>query len=156
MKLADLLFAYRGRIGRAQYWLVVAISIAFFVLVIGAAMTTGSESVVFAAGLAAYAPIVAVAIGAGIRRLNDRNKNPYWLAVFYGLPAVLPFAAALFAGDDGDPENLPLAASMLMYVSFGVTIWALVELGCIRGTIGPNPYGPDPLAPRPAPKPAQH
>jgi uncharacterized membrane protein YhaH (DUF805 family) len=30
-------------------------------------------------------------------------------------------------------------------VSFAITIWAIVELGFLRGTIGPNRYGPDPL-----------
>ena len=32
-------------------------------------------------------------------------------------------------------------------VSFAHRLWALVELGCLRGTIGRNQYGPDPLAP---------
>ncbi len=26
-----------------------------------------------------------------------------------------------------------------------LAIWALVWLGCLRGTVGPNQYGPDPL-----------
>jgi uncharacterized membrane protein YhaH (DUF805 family) len=26
-----------------------------------------------------------------------------------------------------------------------IAIWAFVELGCLRGTVGPNRYGPDPL-----------
>jgi len=38
-----------------------------------------------------------------------------------------------------------------MYVSFAINIWALVELGCLRGTIGANQYGSDPRAPQPAP-----
>jgi uncharacterized membrane protein YhaH (DUF805 family) len=29
--------------------------------------------------------------------------------------------------------------------SFAISIWAIVELGCLRGTDGPNTYGPDPL-----------
>jgi uncharacterized membrane protein YhaH (DUF805 family) len=24
-------------------------------------------------------------------------------------------------------------------------IWALIWFGCLRGTVGPNQYGPDPL-----------
>jgi uncharacterized membrane protein YhaH (DUF805 family) len=36
---------------------------------------------------------------------------------------------------------------LLHLVSFAITIWAFVELGCLRGTIGPNRYGPDPLPP---------
>jgi uncharacterized membrane protein YhaH (DUF805 family) len=30
-------------------------------------------------------------------------------------------------------------------VSLIISIWALVELGFLRGTPGPNQYGPDPL-----------
>jgi uncharacterized membrane protein YhaH (DUF805 family) len=30
--------------------------------------------------------------------------------------------------------------------SLAISIWAFVELGCLRGTAGPNKYGPDPLA----------
>jgi len=41
--------------------------------------------------------------------------------------------------------------AILMVVSFAINIWALVELGCLRGTIGGNQYGGDPLAPQPAP-----
>jgi uncharacterized membrane protein YhaH (DUF805 family) len=28
----------------------------------------------------------------------------------------------------------------------GVAIWFLVEFGCLRGTIGANRYGPDPVS----------
>jgi uncharacterized membrane protein YhaH (DUF805 family) len=30
--------------------------------------------------------------------------------------------------------------------SVAISIWALVELGCLRGTAGTNQYGPVPLA----------
>jgi uncharacterized membrane protein YhaH (DUF805 family) len=36
---------------------------------------------------------------------------------------------------------------VLHLVSFAITVWAFVELGCLRGTVGPNRYGPDPLEP---------
>jgi uncharacterized membrane protein YhaH (DUF805 family) len=26
-----------------------------------------------------------------------------------------------------------------------IWLWAVLELGCLRGTEGPNAYGPDPL-----------
>jgi len=35
---------------------------------------------------------------------------------------------------------------ILHVVSFAITVWAFVELGCLRGTLGPNQYGPDPLS----------
>jgi hypothetical protein len=32
-----------------------------------------------------------------------------------------------------------------------VAFWFFIELGCLRGTIGSNPHGPDPLSGRPRP-----
>jgi uncharacterized membrane protein YhaH (DUF805 family) len=33
------------------------------------------------------------------------------------------------------------------FVAFALYIWGFVEMGCLRGTVGPNRFGPDPLAP---------
>jgi uncharacterized membrane protein YhaH (DUF805 family) len=43
-------------------------------------------------------------------------------------------------------------STVLTYAGFAINIWALVELGCLRGTIGHNRYGADPVAPQPAPQ----
>jgi uncharacterized membrane protein YhaH (DUF805 family) len=34
---------------------------------------------------------------------------------------------------------------VLNYAVFGIGLWILLELGCLKGTEGPNRYGPDPL-----------
>jgi uncharacterized membrane protein YhaH (DUF805 family) len=47
-------------------------------------------------------------------------------------------AAANHTGDVGFVPHL---------ASFAITVWAFVELGCLRGTVGPNRFGPDPLMP---------
>lgn len=36
--------------------------------------------------------------------------------------------------------------TLIVLIPFIGAIWALVELGFLRGTEGPNQYGPDPLA----------
>jgi uncharacterized membrane protein YhaH (DUF805 family) len=36
--------------------------------------------------------------------------------------------------------------SLIVLVPFIGAVWILVELGCLPGTVGPNRYGPDPLA----------
>ena len=35
---------------------------------------------------------------------------------------------------------------ILNLLSLAVGIWALIELGILKGTTGPNQHGPDPLA----------
>ena len=44
-------------------------------------------------------------------------------------------------------EDSIVIASILGLAAFAIGVWAFVELGCLRGTIGANQYGPDPLAP---------
>ena len=34
---------------------------------------------------------------------------------------------------------------VLLLASAALSIWAMVEFGFLRGTAGPNHYGPDPL-----------
>jgi uncharacterized membrane protein YhaH (DUF805 family) len=75
-------------------------------------------------------PIMLIAVG--IKRLHDRGKSGWWLVLFYLVPGPLKSI--------GEPRGF-LAA-----VSFGISLWALVELGFRRGTLGPNQYGPDPLS----------
>jgi len=60
--------------------------------------------------------------------------------VFYLVPAIL----------DGIGRGIDLAGIGLVFslASLAVSIWAFVELGCLRGTVGTNQYGPDPLAGR--------
>ena len=36
---------------------------------------------------------------------------------------------------------------LLNLLSLAIGVWALVELGILRGTPGPNSHGPDPLGP---------
>ena len=55
----------------------------------------------------------------------------------------LPLVAAVL---DGGTET-SIGLLLLSWSSLVISIWALVELGCLRGTIGQNKYGPDPLAP---------
>jgi uncharacterized membrane protein YhaH (DUF805 family) len=151
MNLIDLLLGYRGRIGRGQFWLAVLVYMIVFAIAIGlATFVTGSLSAVIGAAMIAYIPILVSSILVGIKRLHDRNKSPWWLLVFYGIPLALPSTASLFVGIGGDGDDVPAGAVTLQYVSLAVSLWGLIELGAIRGTIGANPHGPDPVAPKPA------
>jgi len=38
-----------------------------------------------------------------------------------------------------------IGGSVLYVLGLAVLVWAIVELGCLRGTLGPNRFGPDPL-----------
>jgi hypothetical protein len=48
-------------------------------------------------------------------------------------------------GSIANTSEQSLAGFVLGLASFVISIWALVELGSLRGAVGPNRYGPDPL-----------
>jgi uncharacterized membrane protein YhaH (DUF805 family) len=137
MNWSDLLFSFRGRVNRAKYWLVAILFTAIFSVVAGAifvySQTVPAFIVIGILFLVAF--YISMAISA--KRLHDRDKSGWWLLVFYGIPAVLNGIGELIGG----------AALYVFYIAaMAIYIWAFVELGCLRGTVGPNRYGPDPLA----------
>ena len=150
MSLTTLLFGFAGRINRAKYWLAsliyVVASIAFTiiaVMLIGGADLSNLLSIagaglsVWALGLVFLAGIVWSSLAVIVKRLHDRDKSGWWVLVFWFGPSCL----------GGLQATAPpgATATALGLASIAVTIWAFVELGCLRGTAGPNRYGPDPL-----------
>jgi uncharacterized membrane protein YhaH (DUF805 family) len=77
------------------------------------------------------------ALAIGIKRLHDRDRSGWWILLFYFGPSVL--AAAQASTDAG------FASLILGLGTFVISVWCLVELGFLRGTRGPNRFGPDPL-----------
>jgi uncharacterized membrane protein YhaH (DUF805 family)/TM2 domain-containing membrane protein YozV len=132
------------------------------------------------AGLALSLGLSVPLVLAGLRRLQDRNKSPHWGWLFFLAPLVLCIAAMmqtglvhplvflltvpfdvlrdvaylLEAGGTADrvsayfTQRAPYLA--LGGAAMAISVWALIELGCLRGTVGPNRFGPDPLERKPA------
>lgn len=150
MDWTTLLFSFNGRINRGKYWLAVLIYfLVWTVFVIGAISWVGGfdSDRLFSfvgTGLLLWAIALAMVIlctwsgiATGIKRLHDRNKSGWWILVFWLGPSVLSGASTTSS-----------ASSMFVFniAGFALTVWAFVELGCLRGTQGPNEYGPDPLS----------
>lgn len=74
----------------------------------------------------------------GCKRLHDRNKGAVWLVLFWLAPSVL-YAIGQSIGANG-------AGAFVALVGAGIAIWGLVEIGFLKGTDGPNDFGPDPLS----------
>jgi uncharacterized membrane protein YhaH (DUF805 family) len=155
MNFAHVLFGFSGRINRAKYWLaalfwflvaIAAFGVVIFLIGVGAsdfsADDIGGVIAAFGLGILVIA-IVLIAMlisyfAVGIKRLHDRNKSGWWILLFYAGPLVLNVI--------GGSSQSDVVSSFLALASFAITIWALVELGFLRGTVGLNQYGPDPLA----------
>jgi len=172
MNWGSYFFSFQGRINRAKLWLFIPIAIAIYIvyfivfsLVFGGsilAMLKGGPAGIMAGGaslglsmiLTLLVSLVVLIAGLAltVKRLHDRNKSAWWLIVFW----LIPFAinCAVFANSiailNSNPDALAMtgnpAMAGLRLVSLVLTIWAFVELYCLRGTVGDNRYGSDPLA----------
>ncbi len=143
MSMTQLLFSFRGRLNRKSYWMTVIATMVIIVLLLLLVLVMIREQRFEVAGLTVmiliilYIPLIWIGLAIGAKRLHDRDKSAWWLLVFYALPGILSTAGN---------EMADLGFIILHIISFGITVWAFVELGCLRGTRGPNRYGPDPLS----------
>jgi uncharacterized membrane protein YhaH (DUF805 family) len=167
------LFSFHGRINRAKLWLFVLIlilvgivyGILFGTLVGMSALTAASHN---GGGLAAaggsllltlilgcvlYIAMFVASLAVTTKRLHDRNKGAIWLLVFIVVPVAINIyvISTMFAAHGFDPQQMAAAGAnpmllVLRLVAGVLSLWGFVELYCLRGTVGDNRYGPDPLA----------
>lgn len=87
-----------------------------------------------------------------VKRRHDKNNNGMDLIAYFVLTALLLLVQALGLGYSmGDLNGVPVPMpsviySVLGFVAMVAGIYMLVVLGILKGTAGPNDYGPDPLA----------
>jgi uncharacterized membrane protein YhaH (DUF805 family) len=150
MGVLDLLFSFKGRINRSQFWLgqialIGLIAAVFLIWVIGLAGTVGPDfstlsqqqqntaTVSALSGLAfafLFTTVLMCWIGAAlaIKRLHDRGKSG-WTTMMYAVPGVVSVIAPL---------------GIFLLLSTAVNIWVFIELGFLKGDEGANQFGPGP------------
>jgi uncharacterized membrane protein YhaH (DUF805 family) len=150
--MGSTFFSFSGRLGRARYWLALLVTMlvwtaGMFVALIlrGAIGADTGLTVAAVTGFGAFAFGSLIGIAAGVKRLHDRGKSGWWLLPFYGVPGFLYGFFSITMLDGLDPIIIYASGVAAPLVLSGMTAWAVVELGCLKGTTGPNAYGPDPL-----------
>ena len=148
---------FEGRINRQRWWIATIILIIIGIIVswlIGTVMGTGlmmnPAAATDPAAMQAYLQkagwvglIVAIIfaypyLAMGIKRRHDRNNNGYDVIGFVILELLYNLLTALGIGVG--TISAALGVIFLIYA-----IYLLVVLGFLKGTSGPNNYGPDPL-----------
>jgi uncharacterized membrane protein YhaH (DUF805 family) len=156
-------FSPLGRISRSQYWLRFVLPyIAIVVVLRIASHLSGRQSAAAVAisiilgifSLVALWPSIAVLV----KRIHDRDKSG-WLVLVSLIPSML-FTILLFiwvgaaviavaAGQTATAAPslgvLGIVVILLALVVLGIHIWFFIEFGCMRGTIGANRFGADPV-----------
>jgi uncharacterized membrane protein YhaH (DUF805 family) len=86
-------------------------------------------------------PMIVGVVAISVKRLHDLGRTGYWLLAFAlanGLTSTVEITA---------PNRAIVLVALL--TNAAVVILFIGWLGCVRGTIGANQYGPDPLGHRP-------
>ena len=157
MNFIELWTRFDGRINRKPYWigalvLIIPLLIGWWALAemlfgeVGAGTFQESLLELVFTLIIAY-PATALMV----KRLHDRNRPGIIAAIFWA-PSVLQIAGGLL-GIVEEPAAVgtetifaPTAIGwVIIAISLAIGIWSLIELGILKGTDGPNQYGPDPL-----------
>jgi len=145
----QLLFSAKGRFNRAKYWLAsLCFWIAAFVLpalawaLANPAGTTASAVIIIVVAII-FCEMLYAMLTVNIRRLHDRDKSGWWVIPFLVLPG---FLENPIPGQEGTPLYFVMAG-----IGVILLFWGFIEIACLRGTVGPNRFGEDPLAIQGAP-----
>lgn len=145
MDFAYLLTSFDGRIPRKSYWMggLVLVGVAIVLTVLLATILDFQSRTFLIASFILQLALLYPSAALMAKRLHDRGRPTYWM-LFLLVPLVLQGLLAAL-GVIGDPVNPSAIDFLLNLIIFAVGIWFFIELGCLRGTVGPNEHGPDPL-----------
>jgi uncharacterized membrane protein YhaH (DUF805 family) len=136
-----LFLSFDGRIGRRAFWAaflaVAALELACHLVVY---RFEDGERMSAIVSLAFAYPEFAVFA----KRGHDRNISPYVIGAFFVLSTCMDFLVVTGLGGSTQEPDPVLVLLSLPWIAFALVL--VVELGLRRGTVGPNRYGPDPLA----------
>jgi len=120
MTIAQILFSFKGRIPRSMYWL-------------------ANVGIVFVMVLMGF-------IFRGVADISSNNEDV--MGGIFGLitMAVLFWISLAVLTKRWHDLNKPGTWFFIIFLPFIGALWLLVECGFVKGTIGANKYGDDPLA----------
>jgi uncharacterized membrane protein YhaH (DUF805 family) len=138
------LFRWRSRASRQDYWLALALSVACLVLLVPVALVASAAGFTSTVVLLSLVLVVPASLLLGLtafRRLRDRNRSTIWALLFLIAPSEL-----IRMAPHADAFRGAIAVRALLFLAgAAIAVWSFVELGFLRGTVGPNRYGKDPL-----------
>lgn len=143
MDLRYILASREGRIARMDWWAgVLALALVIVAAVVAIRWALGQTPAGFLLVLALQLLLIYPTYALSAKRFQDRGKPGSLALIGIGIGLV---STVLQLFGLSNPEAPTLLDGIVGLASAIVGIWYLIELGCLRGTVGPNAYGPDPL-----------
>ena len=141
--IASLLLSFDGRISRLPFWIVIIGfgGLSFIVEPVIKRYLGEIASIIFA--LIALYPMLAAAA----KRAHDRGRSEMTLLAVL-IPA-LAISALQLAGHLDPKGTMAWVMGGLGLWLIAAMIWMLIDLGLLRGELGANRFGADPLSAKP-------
>jgi uncharacterized membrane protein YhaH (DUF805 family) len=91
----------------------------------------------------------------GVKRLHDRDRTGWWVLLqgILLVAAVILIAMAIALPEEQKTAGF-VVAGIVGTAAFAISLWLFIEIGFLRGTHGPNRFGPDPLGDAPGQTPS--
>lgn len=147
MDLQKTLLTFDGRIARQEFWIGV---VCLIIVNIVAALVIGGIFVglfgIAVGGFVLLLLSLALAVpgyAVLVKRSNDRGHPQVYVQALTAANVAFSVVNFFQTISSSQPGILMMLVAVVMTVA---GLWALIDLGCLRGTKGPNQYGPDPLA----------
>jgi uncharacterized membrane protein YhaH (DUF805 family) len=144
MNFIRLFTTVSGRIPRSSYWLGFVLIVVIFglgryllKLLLGADTPSPADLPVMLWSLLAMVPLTALIV----KRFHDRDR-PSWIGYAVGAINALSISASYFGYLD--LAQFTLIEPLVFWGAAAMSLFAFVENGFLRGTLGPNRYGPEP------------
>jgi uncharacterized membrane protein YhaH (DUF805 family) len=156
-------FSPSGRISRSQYWLrfMLPYIAIVFILQLAATLSDNESNMRVAVNgvmslfyLVVFLPSIALLV----KRIHDRNRTGWTILILFLPTMAFTFmlfswmGAAFYSAAHGEIVSfsgplgiIGILVIVLGVIVLGINIWFFIEFGCLRGTIGANRYGPDPV-----------
>ena len=161
MTLKQLFFSFNGRIPRSDLWAgsfgltLAAVVLVALLFPIASSLDLDLRTHISIGPidtLLIWVPIIPILIviyfcffALVAKRLHDRNRSAWWLLILIIVPLLDSVVFKLWSSKPVDGVN---ATQIIWAVARSViAIWFVIELALLKGTDGPNRFGPDPLAP---------
>ncbi|EGQ8123704.1 DUF805 domain-containing protein [Vibrio parahaemolyticus] len=139
MSTKELLFSFHGRIDRKTYWIW---NVIYYISIIGFGAGISKLFPAFSYLLLPIFLLVLLIPDLAIttKRWHDRNKSIYWLGL--NIPLVIGRIVTPMTSPMAQEPSTPQL--FIASISLICGLWILIECGFLKGTSGPNKYGPEP------------